>query len=468
MKISVVVPVYNVENYLEECIESLLQQTVRFHEIILLNDGSTDESQRICEKYCNRYLEIKLINKDNQGLAATRNLGIRLATGDYIIFVDSDDYIVNDLNSKLKSILQHKKVDVLYYNAKVQYDISSKEHQNAFKHPMNINGCIMTGIEYFNGVLSENHTISACVAAYQKSFLQQYNILFPEGIYFEDHFFALQVITNANTIMSIPDSLYIRRCREGSIMTSEITPKKCLDLATSQRIIWKYLKENKIWNNQRLLMKKYLSSEILNTFYEISHFSKPDFVKNIFQKLSEEFLENWFELFTEEKNNNWSENLAFYLIIKNIDRQVVDKYFEISDQYNKVCKNLVQNITYTFLQKIASILSNETRMKIGIYGIGNHTQELLKLYYKSIGKIQHELFFIVSDVECNKFFQGKPVYGYQNIPKDTDYILLSSKVYQNDMRENLLHVGIQKNKIISLYDKNDICDLVMMNWVLNQ
>ena len=62
MKISVVVPVYNVENYLEECIESLLQQTVRFHEIILLNDGSTDESQRICEKYCNRYLEIKLIN----------------------------------------------------------------------------------------------------------------------------------------------------------------------------------------------------------------------------------------------------------------------------------------------------------------------------------------------------------------------------------------------------------------------
>ena len=64
MKISVVVPVYNVENYLEECIESLLQQTVRFHEIILLNDGSTDESQRICEKYCNRYLEIKLINKE--------------------------------------------------------------------------------------------------------------------------------------------------------------------------------------------------------------------------------------------------------------------------------------------------------------------------------------------------------------------------------------------------------------------
>lgn len=87
----------------------------------------------------------------------------------------------------------------------------------------------------------------------------------------------------------------------------------------------------------------------------------------------------------------------------------------------------------------------------------------MKFYRKNIGEIQHELFFVVSDVECNKLFQGTSVYGYKNIPKDTNYILLSSKVYQGEMRENLLYAGIQKNKIISLYDRDDICDLAMMN-----
>ena len=95
-KISVIVPIYNVEKYLEKCLESIINQTFINLEIILINDGSTDFSGSICEKYKNKDNRIILIHKKNEGLSAARNKGLSIATGDYISFVDSDDFL--DLN----------------------------------------------------------------------------------------------------------------------------------------------------------------------------------------------------------------------------------------------------------------------------------------------------------------------------------------------------------------------------------
>ena len=96
-KISIIIPIYNTEKYLERCIDSVIQQTYRNIEVILVNDGSTDKSSRICNEYVHRDRRIILIEQKNQGAAAARNTGLKHATGDYIGWVDSDDYIEEDM-----------------------------------------------------------------------------------------------------------------------------------------------------------------------------------------------------------------------------------------------------------------------------------------------------------------------------------------------------------------------------------
>ena len=281
MRLSVIVPVYNVQLYLEKCLASLLEQTEAFDEIILINDGSTDESKKICETYCREYDNFTLINQNNHGLAATRNLGIQKATGDYIIFVDSDDYIKKETNKILKHTLQLKETEVLYYNAEIRYDISFKEKEDAFKHGNCLNENYMTGIEYLIDVFPRKYTVSACLAAYKREFLLQNDISFPEGIYFEDNFFSLQVLTKAKKIFGISDSLYVRRYRENSIMTSKITQKKCQDLVTIQKLMWEYLLDNHNLLEKRKFLKRFVASGLLSTFFELSKFQEKDLINEL-------------------------------------------------------------------------------------------------------------------------------------------------------------------------------------------
>ena len=112
MKISVIVPVYNAEKYLVECLESLVNQTYQNFEIILVNDGSTDNSSKICEEYKKKYKNIKYISIENHGVSYARNLGIAEASGDYIMFVDSDDIISLNLSSNLDSYSEN----IIYFN----------------------------------------------------------------------------------------------------------------------------------------------------------------------------------------------------------------------------------------------------------------------------------------------------------------------------------------------------------------
>ncbi len=124
MKFSVLIPVYNTEKYLEECLRSILNQTYQDFEIIIVDDGSTDSSGEICDSYHKKYLsKIKVIHKENQGLISARRVGIANATGDYCIFVDSDDYIEKELLSELDRILtQDETIDLLLYSFKYVQD----------------------------------------------------------------------------------------------------------------------------------------------------------------------------------------------------------------------------------------------------------------------------------------------------------------------------------------------------------
>ena len=110
--VSVIIPIYNVEKYLSECIESVINQTYSDLEIILVNDGSTDNCRDICERYKRKDSRIKLVHKNNGGLSSARNAGIDVANGDYYTFIDSDDYIMSDMIEQLVYAIQSANADV--------------------------------------------------------------------------------------------------------------------------------------------------------------------------------------------------------------------------------------------------------------------------------------------------------------------------------------------------------------------
>lgn len=470
MRLSVIVPVYNVQSYIEECLNSLLVQTEPFDEIILINDGSMDKSKEICESYCRQYTNVTLINQNNCGLAATRNLGLQIATGDYIIFVDSDDYIKKETNMILKNTLESKKIEILYYNAEIRYDVSFKEKEDAFKHENSINEKYMTGMEYLMYAFPRKYTVSACLAAYKREFLVHNHIYFPEGIYYEDNFFSLQVLTKAKKVFGISNSLYVRRYRENSIMTSKISKKKCQDLAIVQKIMWEYLLKNQIWSSKRKLLKRFVASGLLSTFFELSKFQSKDLINELKCNLAKLFLDFWTRLFLEE-DNEWETDLAFLLALKygkiipeDLKKNVCFKNVNL----DKMIKYQEKKIKNKIIIELSALPFGDKSLRIGIYGIGKHTQLLIKLYQKEIGKIYSDIFFIVSSSEGVSNFWGKSIFLCNELPCNTDYIVLSSYLYQQEMYNNLCEIGFDKKRIFMFYKDTDICDLIMLDWVMRE
>ena len=141
--ISVIIPVYNVENYLEECIESILRQSYMDLEIILVDDESTDNSGNICDLYSKKDNRIKVIHKKNGGLSSARNVGLKIAKGDYISFVDSDDFLSDkNVYSEMLEIIEKEKSDLVHGDAIKYYSEYKKGYFNNLKNRVDFNGPI--------------------------------------------------------------------------------------------------------------------------------------------------------------------------------------------------------------------------------------------------------------------------------------------------------------------------------------
>lgn len=464
--LTVIIPIYNVEEYLDVCLKSIIQQSEDFDEIILINDGSTDASGKICEKYAAQYSNIILVHQNNQGLAATRNIGLKKATGDYVIFVDSDDYIHKNTCAVIKKTLQKREGEVLYYNADIQYDILTTEKEDSFRHKDSLNYHSMTGIEYFKNAFPRGYTASACVAAYNRKFLKKYRITFPEGLYFEDIFFSFQVISNAKLVTGISDSLYIRRCRENSIMTSAMTERKCRNLVTNQKLIWEYMFHHWNWASEKELIRRYVSFELLHTFFKLSKYHDKKLASHLKYELASEFLRFWTPVFQEEYKS-LEEHLAFLLILKELWKNVKIKQLFFEVQLYEQIENTKRRVCEECRERL-SLLPFKSG-KVGIYGIGEHTRIMLELYQKKVGKIQAELFFITSQEheDQEQIFLDRKVITYKKISEDVDFIVVSSYVYQEEIYRNLLNQKIKKEKIILLYTETSVCDWVMMQWMMD-
>lgn len=215
-KVSVIIPVYNKEAYLDACMESLVNQTVKEIEILLINDGSTDGSALVCDKWKEKDNRVKVVHKENEGAALTRNMGISMAEGTYISFVDADDYMATDAYEICIREMEASSADCCYFGRNLVSKGQILSHSVKIDKKQEYVGEEVRSefIKFFFGTLPENEyqrnyvTSSACCTFYNRDFLVDNGIYFPKMKYNEDLFFNLELCKVANHILVIPDMLY--------------------------------------------------------------------------------------------------------------------------------------------------------------------------------------------------------------------------------------------------------------------
>lgn len=231
-KISVIVPVYNVEKYLRQCANSILAQTYKNIEVILVDDGSLDNSPQICDEIADADSRVRVIHKTNGGLSDARNVGLEAATGDYIMFVDSDDYwrgpnVLNILCNILDNY--HENLDFLNFNCIYYY-----QTDNVMKPwPVFPDSVINSGApkEIIVGLVSHGmFPMSACMKLIRRDFLVKNDIKFINGIVSEDIPWFLEILSKSRAFRFVNEYMYVYRKQVTGTISSSFSEKKYRDL----------------------------------------------------------------------------------------------------------------------------------------------------------------------------------------------------------------------------------------------
>lgn len=284
--ISVIVPVYNVEQYLNKCIDSIINQTYKNLEIILVNDGSTDNSSIICDEYANKDRRIKVIHKSNGGLSDARNAGIDAAKGKYIGFIDSDDWVEIDMYSKLYSIASKENVDIAQCDFIRTYSEDEKIYNNTNEVIK-----LYTGIEMLEQLYKNKYVKNILIwnKIYKRELFD--NIRFPKGKIHEDEFTTHKLFFISKRVVDINLPMVYYRQREGSITNSKFNIKR-LEVIEAFKDRIEFFNKNKLYN----LSKKtewHMCATLKGTYLNV-YKSDIQNRKQILKLLKEDMLVNYF------------------------------------------------------------------------------------------------------------------------------------------------------------------------------
>ncbi len=279
-KISVIVPVYNTEKYLKKCLESIINQTYQEFEVIIVNDGSTDNSQKIIDKYIEKYQNIiKCINKENGGLSSARNVGIEVAKGDYIIFVDSDDYLETTLLEQMLPYIQ-KNIDLVKYKL-IKINEENKELER-------IDGPTfdeVTGEEGFNKLVFNDILLEpACLYLYKKDIFIKNELRFLENTYHEDFGLIPIIFLNAKKMVSIDFYGYYYVQAGNSITRNDDyakTVKRANDLLIHYDNMKSFVKGMDIQEKTRENIYLYYANAIFDNLKKLQKEEKKKYVQQI-------------------------------------------------------------------------------------------------------------------------------------------------------------------------------------------
>lgn len=281
IKLSIIVPVYNVEEYLKQCIESIIDAYRDGIEVILVDDGSKDKSDEICDFFSNKYNYIKVVHKSNGGLSSARNTGINLANGEFIWFVDSDDYIDKKSIDFILDAIK-KDTDMIFINYTKFYSNGVSEVYQTFRECDNL---AMEPYKYLNSLGNISYAAQQFIV--KRKLIYDNNLFFSEGIYHEDEEWTPRAVCVAKTFTIIMDPIYNYRGGNPNSITGMLNPKKVKDKIFISKKIYNRIKGEEISND----MKEFLESRIAHNYIAaLNEYYMYD--KNTKSKLLREFKDN--------------------------------------------------------------------------------------------------------------------------------------------------------------------------------
>lgn len=350
--VSVIVPVYNVEKYIEKCLKSLVEQTLKNIEIIIVNDGSTDNSKKIISKFAEKYSNIKYYEKTNGGLSSARNYGIKYANGEYVAFLDSDDYVEKNLYELMYKKALQENSDMVecdfiweYYGKNGEIVKRKKDKRKKFK----------TLNQYV-----KNARVVAWNKLIKKQIIDDFNIRFPEGLIYEDIEFFYKLFPHLNKISYVNTYGIHYVQRNGSILNSN--PEKIGDIFKILDNVIKYYRDLDIYENEM----KYRYRRILlgSSMKRILKIKDKKLKKNFFLKTLKSL---------NMKQKNEKKSIVFgitKLDIGGAERVLVDIINNISDKFN---------IT-VFTIYSGGILEKELNNNVQIVSLYQNQNRVLPLY----------------------------------------------------------------------------------------
>ena len=335
MKLSYIVPVYNVEKYIKKCIESILAQTFDDYEIILVDDASPDNCPRICDEYAERYPDIiKVIHQKNKGLAGARNSGLRQAEGDYIYFFDSDDYFINDGIAEIYKKAAECDADILQNSFVMlnERDSSQKIVRSVFETDIVYNNsemqkkvCVST---------TERSTIFVWRNIYKRSFLEKNNILFDENLrMIEDSPFDTLAFLKAEKFVSADKPIYAYRVRQDSLQRKKYVEnydkimnyqwslklKYYGEFSDDDELFYKDIAEFTIKTNLPILLSNVYCNNIDGKYKLLKRIGNSNMIRKSFDDINgfkSKSLDWWATLFIKKKLYPLAHIICKYILYK--------------------------------------------------------------------------------------------------------------------------------------------------------
>lgn len=448
LSISLIVPVYNVERYLAQCLESIVNQTVLFDEVILIDDGSVDKSPLICRQYVSVYPYIRLISQENRGLSAARNRGLMQASGQYVMFLDSDDYLRTDTVKILKEQLLKFRYDAVYFDAETHCEEGKYfVEKNIYdRSGAGLDGNAMSGWEYFSRCYPGYYVVQVCMAVYRRKLISDAGIWFPEELLYEDNYFSFVFMNHAECVVHISEKLYQRRYRKNSITTSAFSERKFRDIIKINLLIWEeIIKGGRLFkgDTERELLLSFIRNccSITLEKYQLCREQKIG-VSAETEELFYHMAEQYYSVLQKVYQRAGIVSLGISCL-NNIGECLLDIssiLTEGSREWKRVMKETAAARNLLYQRLLAELPLNKEGLKIAIYGTGKHTEGLLTAYEKTVAPILCELVFLDTRRD-NEKYHGRKLINYRRIDKSIHMIVISSFLYEKEMLNNVKEIS---------------------------
>ena len=443
IKTSVIIPVYNTSLYLEECIGSVFSQTQKEIEVIAINDGSTDDSWEVLLSLQKKYPQLIIMTQENHGLGYVRNVGIERARGEYIYFLDSDDYILENTLESCYECAAKNKLDIVVIDALVFEDSVERktiEPNNCDRHDIiKEREEIFSGIyfleKYYRKLYNPMSQLMYCSA----TFLKENNIWFLTGVYFEDHGFYCKAMTLADRIMYIPKMFYQYRCRKDSITGSKFDLRKAKDHieVISALDNLRSIRDGEGWH----VIKRISLSMLLY----VANVCYDNHLYDIDRELYIQILNTWTKICGSSiENADDLENVNYIYRIC---------IFFPDSEFGEIKTQITNRRRQLLIQAFSQLPLSQKEARIAIYGSGKYTDTILDFYEEWIGAIKADIIFLDSYIkEGSLWYRGYMVYPVSEVEdKELDCILVSSPQYEEEMCDIIGELYGNKFVTIMLY-----------------